>query len=130
MRGHVSRVECVLVLLRAIAAGNRQRRPERTGGHSQRADGGFVDAGQVALDLASRERRWKYDAARFVKSSPALAGDVLVAASDDGTVHALDAATGELRWRFRTGGIITSSPAVSGGTVFVGSHDGTLYAIE
>ena len=86
--------------------------------------------GVAALDLASRESRWEYAAARFVKSSPALAGGVLVAASDDGTVHALDAASGELRWRFRTGGIITSSPAVSGGAVFVGSHDGKLYAIE
>ena len=96
------------------------------------ADTAYIAAssGLAAVDLASREPRWQYAAARFVKSSPALAGDALVAVSDDGTVHALDAASGDLRWRFRTGGIVTSSPAVSGGVVFVGSHDGKLYAIE
>ena len=86
--------------------------------------------GLAALDLVSREPRWEYAAARFVKSSPALAGSVLVAAADDGTVHALDTVTGAPRWQFRAGGPISSSPAVAGGVAFIGSHDGTLYAIE
>lgn len=86
--------------------------------------------GLAAIDLARREPRWQYSAARFVKSSPALAGDMLIAASDDGTLHALDAARGDLRWQFRAGDIVTSAPAVAGGVVFVGAHDGKLYAIE
>lgn len=86
--------------------------------------------GVTALDLTTRTPRWEYAEARFGMSSPALAGAILIAASDDGTVYALDTATGEPRWRFRIGGKITSSPALAGGVVFVGSHDGTLYAIE
>ena len=89
-----------------------------------------ADDSLVAIDLGTREVRWRFRTHGPVSSSPRLAGDLVLVGSEDGHVYAMSAATGELHWKIRTAGKVTSSPAVAGGTVFVGSHDGTLYAIE
>jgi outer membrane protein assembly factor BamB len=84
----------------------------------------------VALDLNSLEIIWELETGDDVQSSPAKAGSVIYAGSNDGSLYAVDADTGELKWKFETGGPITSSPAVVDGVVYVGSRDGKLYAIE
>ena len=84
----------------------------------------------VAVDVRIQSTRWEFVTEGVVRSSPALAGDLVVVGSDDGRIYAVKAATGALEWSIETGAEVTSSPAVSDGTVFVGSHDGMLYAIK
>jgi eukaryotic-like serine/threonine-protein kinase len=84
----------------------------------------------VALDLNNQQILWEFKTGGIVRSSPAKAGPVVYAGSDDGYLYAVDAATGELKWQYKTGSAITSSPAVVDGVVYVGSHDSNLYAIE
>ena len=83
-----------------------------------------------ALDAASGEMLWRFDAEGRVLSSPALAGGVVYIGSNDGRVYALDTANGVERWRYQTDDVVDSSPTVDGGAVYVGSADGHVYALD
>ncbi len=74
--------------------------------------------------------KWKFHTGGSVLSSPAVAGDTVYVASNDGFLYALAAADGQQRWRFATGARVTSSPAVAGGIVYVNSYDGNVYAVD
>jgi outer membrane protein assembly factor BamB len=90
-----------------------------------------TDTRQVlALDAATGEERWRFEAPAEFQSSPALAGDTLYIGCRDGHLYALDATTGAELWRLETGGPVQSSPWVADGVVFCGSDDGIIYAIE
>lgn len=65
---------------------------------------------------------------RLMPVPPVMGEGKLIAAINDGTVHALDLKTGEPLWRAHTGGRIQSSPTVWNGRVFVGCADGLVYA--
>jgi outer membrane protein assembly factor BamB len=72
-----------------------------------------------------------FDAGSLVRASPAIAGGVLVVASEDGHVYGLDLKTGEKKWEFD--GINTkvlSSLCAAGGTVYINSQDNKLYALD
>jgi outer membrane protein assembly factor BamB len=73
---------------------------------------------------------WRFQADGLVDPPPAVAADVVYAASGDGFLYALDAATGAERWRFEADGGIGGSPTVAGETVYVADDAGTLYAVE
>ena len=84
-------------------------------------DTGALPTGQLA---------WKFKTGGFVRSSPAVSGNVVYVGGNDKYIYALDAASGTQRWKFKTGGAIWSSPAVSGGLVYVGGMDGWVYALD
>ena len=91
--------------------------------------------GVYALDAATGEQRWHFDAGQWA-SAAALKDDVIyVGGTDLGAdideyyLYALDATTGEERWRFEAGGSVTS-PAVADGIVYVGSDDNYVYALD
>jgi hypothetical protein len=90
------------------------------------SDARFVQA----VDAASGAERWRSGTPGVVWSSPAVAGDLVLAGDGAGWLHALDRATGAARWTFRAGAGIHGSPVVAGGLVLVGSLDGTLYALR
>jgi eukaryotic-like serine/threonine-protein kinase len=76
---------------------------------------------------------WSYELGDMNDSSPAIAGGVVYAAAQNGTLAALDLATGKLRWKYSTGGALgigESSPAVADGAVFVGDLDGVVHAVN
>ena len=89
-----------------------------------------ADRDLVAVDTQSVGVRWRFRTQGSVSSSPRLAGEIVMAASEDGTLYGVHGVTGQLSWAVETGGKITSSPAVAHGAVYVGSHDGLLYAIR
>ena len=72
---------------------------------------------------------WRFTTGATIRSSPALAGNVLYFGSDDGKVYAIDVNSGEARWSFQTGGEVRSSPAIGDGAIYVGSRDGFIYAL-
>ena len=58
---------------------------------------GYVEA----LDLATGDAVWRTQVASAVKTTPAVWGDVVIAAEVSGDVHGLDRETGDVRWRSR-----------------------------
>jgi outer membrane protein assembly factor BamB len=81
-------------------------------------------------DDTARGLRWRFATAGTVLSRPRVAGDLVYAASNDGTLYAIATATGQQVWTFPTGAALGSSPLVHGGLVYLGSDDGNLYALD
>lgn len=65
--------------------------------------GSSADHQVHALDLATGEERWRFFTQGPVRFAPAVAGQRLFAASDDGWLYCLGATDGRLLWRFRGG---------------------------
>ncbi len=74
--------------------------------------------------------RWRFRTGGPVRSSPAIAGDVVYIGSSDGTLYALDLATGIPRWSRPLGSAVTSSPAVGSGLVYAQTRNGDVFALR
>jgi outer membrane protein assembly factor BamB len=94
--------------------------------YSGTSDGRFVHA----LDVASGEELWRFDAAGYTWSSAAVSGNAVYIGDGGGTLWALDRETGVVRWSYRARGSVMSSPAVADGIVYFGSDDGNVYALD
>jgi eukaryotic-like serine/threonine-protein kinase len=64
-----------------------------------------------------------------VFSSPALAGELVLIGSDDGSLHAVDRHKGAIVWSCAIGGKVRATPAVSAGRAIVGGFDGRVVAV-
>jgi outer membrane protein assembly factor BamB len=73
---------------------------------------------------------WSFETQDNVAARPLVVGDLVVAASEDGTLYGLDAKTGAQQWDFEAGGGIASWPALVEGTVAFGSDDQTVYGVD
>lgn len=73
---------------------------------------------------------WRKQTAGTVRSSPVIAGGMLVVGSSDGNLYALDAKTGHEKWRFTADSAVSSTAAIASGRVFFSSHAGTFYAVK
>ncbi len=67
----------------------------------------------VALDAATGEVAWQFDAPKSVHTALSADRRTVYAASRDGTLYALDRATGKLRWQRRCGASFTAGPVVA-----------------
>jgi len=92
------------------------------------------DAGEIiCLDWRNADLVWAYsNPERTVAffSSPAIAGDCIVAGGRDRTIVCLDRATGEKRWLVPAKSPVDSSAAIAGGRVYIGSDGGALHVID
>jgi outer membrane protein assembly factor BamB len=104
---------------------------------------GSGDGTLYAVDAGSGEDRWRFETDRRIRSTPAVANDLVYFGGGDGVFYALDLDSGEARWTFETTGIglnaadfgfdrtqIQGSAAVASGTVYFGSRDASLYALD
>lgn len=75
---------------------------------------------------------WKADIGKSNKYelSPALAGNTVLVASNDGNLARLDAGDGHQLWRIKTGTDLTTSPGSDGNLVAIGAAKGTLLAYD
>ncbi|WP_184238793.1 PQQ-binding-like beta-propeller repeat protein [Conyzicola lurida] len=117
------------VLWRAELAGAGQRQRVTVDGDMVFAGAQIEDrpAGTVeALDLATGALLWRAHTSSAVKTSPVVAGDVVIAAEVGGDVSGFDRLTGDLLWvtpstdplrRFAWG-----SPTVQGDRVYLGDQ--------
>ena len=87
-----------------------------------------VAAGPVGPALAGV--KWKFSSRGPIRSSPVVAGGLVLFGSGDGNLYALEAATGHERWRASLGGAVASAPAVAGGLVFATSRERSLTAVD
>ncbi|MEP6572861.1 MAG: PQQ-binding-like beta-propeller repeat protein [Gemmatimonadota bacterium] len=93
---------------------------------SATSDGHFANG----LDPATGRQRWRLPTSSAVWSSPTIAGEVVLIAETQGTLHAVDRRTGVERWRYGAGGMLLSSPVADGGVVYLGVVDGSVVAIR
>jgi len=88
-----------------------------------------VSIGETSAGKAGSVK-WKYWAADYVDSSPAVGADgTIYVGSHNGYLNALNP-DGSLKWKYATGTFIFSSPAIDpDGIIYVGSEDKYLYAL-
>lgn len=91
---------------------------------------GAANGSLVAIDRATHEQRWRFQAGGAIVGAPVAAGGVLFFGANDRKVYALDLASGTFRWAFAAQDVISASPAVVGDTVYVGSEDRSVYALD
>ncbi|WP_198117759.1 outer membrane protein assembly factor BamB family protein [Massilia rhizosphaerae] len=74
---------------------------------------GTSDTGLLlALDKRSGRERYRFETKVWTFASPLRVGDVVVAASMKGELHALDAATGRARWSWRSPALLANEAGV------------------
>jgi outer membrane protein assembly factor BamB len=94
-----------------------------------------------AVDLASGQLRWRFQAERGITCAPVLAGDKILLGVKDYRpsngdlkpgygLYALDAASGQVAWQFRTDKHIRISPALSGDMILLGADHRRLHVVD
>ena len=84
-----------------------------------------------AISMEDGSLLWKFAAGvRRQASSPAVAGDLLVAHAKDGRVLVFDRASGHLLWKRTVGSPVESSPVVAGGVDYYGDWAGDVSALD
>jgi outer membrane protein assembly factor BamB len=73
---------------------------------------------------------WTFATGGPIKSTAAMAGDMVYVTSWDGQLYGIHAASGEPRLAFAATAASMSSPAVHGGTIVFGAEDGVVYAVN
>lgn len=94
---------------------------------------GSFDHNVYALGAGNGTPAWAkpFRTSAKVKSSPVIAGDVLVVASEDGRVYGLNLETGEKKWEFDGIKAKVLSPLYAkAGTVYINSQDNRLHALD
>ncbi|MER5884123.1 PQQ-binding-like beta-propeller repeat protein [Streptomyces sp. NPDC001941] len=74
--------------------------------------------------------RWTFTTTGTVLSYPRVAGGLVYAASNDGTLYAIGTDDGQQRWKYTSGAAVGSAPAVLGGAAYLGSDDKVLYSLD
>jgi outer membrane protein assembly factor BamB len=98
---------------------------------------GTSDGTLWALDKASGEKIWQFDAKATIISTPARGyfsptsnAELICFGSTDGYLYALSSDSGSVGWKYKAEGGIYSSSAIKNEMVFFGSVDGNLYALN
>jgi eukaryotic-like serine/threonine-protein kinase len=73
---------------------------------------------------------WRRQTDGAIRSSPVVAGSIVLIGSCDGNLYAFNAKTGVEQWRFLAGSAVSSSATVSDNRVFISSFDGGFYALN
>lgn len=86
--------------------------------------GTFERNGVVALDRRDGRVAWTFATAQPVSSTPAVAGDTVLAGCRDFGIHGLALATGQSRWvNSYLFSWVESSPVITAGAAFFGASD-------
>ena len=106
---------------------------------------GSFDGNVYSFDRNSGKERWRFatDGVHFasdtfgfdrksIQSSPAIAGDLVLAGARDGYFYGIDLTTGKERWRVdHKVSWVNCSPAITEGMVYIGTSDGQfLQAVD
>ena len=82
-----------------------------------------------ALDAASGQRDWEFEASGALLAAPAATSDRVYVGSRDQFLYAVDPSNGDQLWQFETDRQINSSPVVVDETVYVANFSNSLYAV-
>jgi outer membrane protein assembly factor BamB len=87
--------------------------------------GGTAVSGPIGNPIV----RWQFHAGGAIAADIGVAGDLVIAPSDDGKLHALDLTTGSERWTFSAAAPMRG-PFVADGRVYVADGDGVVHAVR
>lgn len=90
------------------------------------SDGRFINA----LHLETGKELWRFPVTAPVWSSPAIVGDKVISAVNDGLIYCLNLYTGKEVWRFRTNERFFSSPVPANGNIYIGNDEGVLFCLR
>lgn len=82
-----------------------------------------------AYYLHNGKRKWQFRTTGHMHASPALADDILIAATDDGKVYGLEAGTGKKLWEVDLAQPILSTPVIAEQQVFLGTSRDLVVAL-
>ena len=91
---------------------------------------GSIDGSLYAVDLATGQRKWKFETGGPIYSSPAVDDATIYFGSRDGHLYAVNAEDGKQKWKYDAEAPIYSSPAVAEGMVFVGVMSDFLLGVD
>lgn len=92
--------------------------------------GGF-DSKLHAVDLATGEAKWAFQASHWVWNTPISEGPNLIFGDFNGRLYAVNASDGSESWRIDLGkGAIVGSPVIAQDTLVVATQDGWLTGID
>jgi outer membrane protein assembly factor BamB len=80
--------------------------------------------------LRNGERRWQFRTTGQMHASPALAENILIAATNRGKVYGLDASTGKSIWEVDLAQPILSTPVIAEQQVFLGASRDLIVALD
>ncbi|MBA7638391.1 Outer membrane protein assembly factor BamB [subsurface metagenome] len=83
-----------------------------------------------ALDAATGDKQWEFQAGDKIWSTPASDGITVYISSFDNKLYALNAENGAKKWEFEAQGSLVSTPLVYNNKVYVGSLNRYLYAVN
>jgi outer membrane protein assembly factor BamB len=119
----------VLAALAAFVGGWRPFGPpalaDWNGFHAGPGRAGTSDAGPVGRPVL----HWRFVAGDSIKDAIAVAGDLVLAPSQDGILHAIQLADGVERWQFAPGTSVTA-PYAENGQVFLTDGHGIVHALD
>ena len=87
-------------------------------------------AGSASLMGGAPEPVWDYVAGAPITATPAVVGDRVYIAAEDGSVVAVDLGTGGTIWRYDSGLPAAVTPAIADGLVFVVFRPGLVSALD
>ena len=89
------------------------------------ASGGYPERETVCLS-ADGERIWSNET-KIYEPSMVVAGDHLIAVTDDGVAHCWAASDGTVKWRQRLGGNFSASPVICGQNIYASNLKGDTF---
>jgi outer membrane protein assembly factor BamB len=84
----------------------------------------------VAIDCATGQRKWSFQAAGWTADGPTIDGDRVYIGSQDKHLYCLDRATGNVLWKFESPTWLASRVAVHGDRVYLPVHRGRLFQLD
>ena len=87
---------------------------------------GSSDGFLYALEASSGVKKWSFQTAGKVSSSPAVLQGVVYVGSEDGQVYALSDTTGEKVWEYPVGSPVFSSPSIADGVAYIGAYGSSM----
>jgi outer membrane protein assembly factor BamB len=90
---------------------------------------GTVGGPTYAVSIATGTLRWTFDDAILSVAAIAIAGDDLIACTEDLRVIAIDRLTGSTQWSVATGGLVDAGTAVANGRIVVVTSTGDILAL-
>ncbi len=82
-----------------------------------------------ALDAATGEQKWKFQAGAVLAGAPTVYRDTVYVGSFDQKLYAVNAATGARKWEFAAQGWLWDGPTVFDDVLYLGDLSGNLYAV-
>lgn len=91
---------------------------------------GGIDRTLYALDPATGEERWSFEADNWFWGRPLVADGTVYVPNLDSQVYALELATGEMSWSFEAEEPVRSSPLLVGDVLVLVDRRGNVYGLD